>query len=150
MLDAAFVRDNLEAVKENCRNRNVKVDVAGVAAAYDRRRQLIPWHFVANQPPGNHPFGAYFTTLPRGTRNLAQKLRIPKSKTQYVETVARKLGLDAWFFAGNSAALSSQPLHGVLCGCQVQWCSRHTRNREFPGFRRARGPNFVATVSICF
>jgi hypothetical protein len=42
------------------------------------------WHFVAHQPTGSHPFGAYFTTLSRGTRNLAQKLRIPKSKTQYV------------------------------------------------------------------
>src|SRR5437660_12259423 len=41
MLDATFVRENLDAVKENGRNRNVKVDVDGVAAAYDRRRQLI-------------------------------------------------------------------------------------------------------------
>ena len=53
-------------------------------AGYNGIRALIPWHFVASQPPGNHPFGAYFTTLPRGTKNLAQKLRIPKSKTQYV------------------------------------------------------------------
>src|SRR4051794_5017361 len=41
MLDAAFVRQHLEEVKANCRNRNVRVDVDGVAAAYDRRRQLI-------------------------------------------------------------------------------------------------------------
>ena len=27
MLDAQFIRDNLEAVKANCRNRNVKADV---------------------------------------------------------------------------------------------------------------------------
>src|SRR5262245_56046036 len=41
MLDAAFVRENLDVVKENCRNRNVNADVDGLAAAYDRRRQLI-------------------------------------------------------------------------------------------------------------
>src|SRR2546421_7040052 len=41
MLDAAFVRDNLEAVKANCRNRNVKADVDRVAALVDQRRQII-------------------------------------------------------------------------------------------------------------
>ncbi len=41
MLDATFVRENLDAVKENCRNRNVNADVDRVATAYDRRRQLI-------------------------------------------------------------------------------------------------------------
>jgi hypothetical protein len=43
------------------------------------------WHFAASQPPGQHPFGAYFTTLGRTTKNLAQRLRIPKAKI-------------AWFF----------------------------------------------------
>jgi len=41
MLDATFVRENLDAVKEYCRNRNVNADVDRVATAYDRRRQLI-------------------------------------------------------------------------------------------------------------
>ena len=36
MLDAAFIRDNLDAVKANCRNRNVKADVDRVVAP--RRR----------------------------------------------------------------------------------------------------------------
>lgn len=53
-------------------------------AAYNAIRASVVWRFLANQPPGNHPFGAYFTTLPRNTRNLAQRLRIPKSKVQYV------------------------------------------------------------------
>jgi hypothetical protein len=44
------------------------------------RRLALPSPATA----GDHPFGAYFTTLPRGTRNLAQRLRIPKSKLQYV------------------------------------------------------------------
>ncbi len=32
------------------------------------------WLFKASQPPGGHPRGAYFTTLPPGTRNLAKRL----------------------------------------------------------------------------
>src|SRR5215469_9753055 len=41
MLDAAFIRDNLDAVKENCRNRNVKADVDRVVQLDDRRKQLV-------------------------------------------------------------------------------------------------------------
>jgi seryl-tRNA synthetase len=41
MLDATFVHDNLDAVKENCRNRNVKVDLDSFNAAHDRRRQFL-------------------------------------------------------------------------------------------------------------
>lgn len=36
------------------------------------------WRFVASQPPGDHPFGAYFTDLPPTTKNLANRLRIPR------------------------------------------------------------------------
>lgn len=42
------------------------------------------WHFKASQPPGDHPFGAYFTTLPPDTRNLAARLRIPREKVACV------------------------------------------------------------------
>jgi seryl-tRNA synthetase len=41
MLDAAFVRDNLEAVKANCRNRNVKADVDAVVRLDDERKRLV-------------------------------------------------------------------------------------------------------------
>jgi hypothetical protein len=51
--------------------------------AYNAIRSQVVWHFVAAQPPGQHPFGAYFTTLGRTTRNLAQKLRIPKAKIAF-------------------------------------------------------------------
>ncbi len=43
-----------------------------------------PWRFLAAQPPGQHPLGAYFTTLPPSTPNLAQKLRLPRGKIEYV------------------------------------------------------------------
>jgi seryl-tRNA synthetase len=41
MLDAHFIRENLEAVKANCRNRNVKADVDRVVQLDDDRKRLI-------------------------------------------------------------------------------------------------------------
>ena len=52
-------------------------------SGYDAIRSQSVWKFKAGQPPGDHLFGAYFTTLGRGTRNLAQRLGIPKAKIEY-------------------------------------------------------------------
>jgi seryl-tRNA synthetase len=41
MLDAAFIRANLDAVKVNCRNRNVAADVDRVVQLDDERKRLI-------------------------------------------------------------------------------------------------------------
>src|SRR5258708_5599720 len=41
MLDAQFIRDNLEAVKANCRNRNVKADPDQVVRLDSERKKLI-------------------------------------------------------------------------------------------------------------
>jgi seryl-tRNA synthetase len=41
MLDIQFIRDNLEAVKTNCRNRNVKADVDRAIQLDDERRRLV-------------------------------------------------------------------------------------------------------------
>lgn len=54
------------------------------SAGYNAIRSQPVWHFLARKPPGDHPVGAYFTTLPPGTKNLAKKLRIPRSKLAYV------------------------------------------------------------------
>ncbi|GIW82996.1 MAG: serine--tRNA ligase [Gemmatales bacterium] len=40
MLDASFVRENLEAVKQNCRNRHVQADVDRVVQLDDERKRL--------------------------------------------------------------------------------------------------------------
>src|ERR1700676_397551 len=40
MLEAAFIRDNLDAVKANCANRGVKADVDRVVQLDDERRRL--------------------------------------------------------------------------------------------------------------
>jgi seryl-tRNA synthetase len=41
MLDAQFIRDNLEAVRANCQNRNVKVDLDKVVACEEERKKAI-------------------------------------------------------------------------------------------------------------
>jgi hypothetical protein len=51
---------------------------------YNAIKARSPWLFLARKPPGDRPVGAYFTTLDPGTRNLAQRLRIPECKTEYL------------------------------------------------------------------
>src|SRR5438876_817653 len=41
MLDASFVRDNLDAVRANCRNRNVQADVDAVVRLDGERNRLL-------------------------------------------------------------------------------------------------------------
>jgi seryl-tRNA synthetase len=41
MLDAQFIRENLEAVKTNCRNRNVNANVDHVVQLDDERKRLV-------------------------------------------------------------------------------------------------------------
>jgi seryl-tRNA synthetase len=41
MLDAQFIRDNLDAVKTNCKNRNVQADVDRVVQLDDQRKHLV-------------------------------------------------------------------------------------------------------------
>src|SRR5260370_15227131 len=41
MLDAGDIRDNLDAVKTNCRNRNVQADVDRVVQLDDERKGLV-------------------------------------------------------------------------------------------------------------
>ena len=49
MLDAAFIREHLDAVKTNCRNRNVKADVDRVVQLDDERKRLIQQTQVIQQ-----------------------------------------------------------------------------------------------------
>jgi seryl-tRNA synthetase len=49
MLDAAFIRDNLDAVKTNCRNRNVKTDVDRVVQIDDERKRQVQQTQVIQQ-----------------------------------------------------------------------------------------------------
>src|SRR5579884_1870266 len=49
MLDAAFIREHLDAVKANCRNRNVKADVDSVVQLDDERKRLVQQAQVIQQ-----------------------------------------------------------------------------------------------------
>ncbi len=52
-------------------------------AGYNAIASQVIWTFRASKPRGPHPVGAYFTTLGPTTRNLAKRLRIPRSKVDY-------------------------------------------------------------------
>ncbi len=52
MLDTAFIRDNLQAVKDNCVNRGVQADVDRVVALDDERKRLLH-ELQVNQQRGN-------------------------------------------------------------------------------------------------
>jgi seryl-tRNA synthetase len=49
MLDAAFIREHLDAVRANCRNRNVQADVDRVVALDDERKKLTSEEQVIRQ-----------------------------------------------------------------------------------------------------
>lgn len=53
---------------------------------YDAIASQSTWLFKAFKPPGDHPTGAYFTTLPPSTKNLAKRLfvRGGGDKTNFV------------------------------------------------------------------
>jgi hypothetical protein len=51
---------------------------------YNSVRSTVVWRFKASEPPRDHPFGAYFTQLGPGTKNLALRLRIPREKVEFV------------------------------------------------------------------
>jgi hypothetical protein len=53
--------------------------------AYDSIRATVDWCFHAKRPvPRHHPVGAYFTTLPPQTNNLAQRIRVPNEKLTHM------------------------------------------------------------------
>lgn len=53
-------------------------------SGYNGIRSTPDWLFKGSQPPGDHPFGAYFTTYGPETKNLALRLRIPVKKLGHV------------------------------------------------------------------
>lgn len=42
------------------------------------------WLFKAHEPPGNHPPGAYFSSVPPNHARLSRTLMIPLAKLEYV------------------------------------------------------------------
>lgn len=52
-------------------------------AGYKAIRAQPVWVFKISKPPGDHPGGVYFTTLPPETPKLALRLRIPRTKLEF-------------------------------------------------------------------
>jgi hypothetical protein len=52
------------------------------------------WMFEASQPPGNRPFGAYFTRLLPSDNKLAAGTRLPVRKREYVFAFEGSEGLE--------------------------------------------------------
>jgi len=47
-------------------------------------RSQMDWTFKASQPPGDRPYGVYFTTLRIDAPKFSKKTRIPVAKQEYV------------------------------------------------------------------
>lgn len=67
------------------------------------------WVFLARKPPGDHPVGAYFTSLSPKTRHLAKRLRIPRAKLAYRFEISGDDGLRA-LPGGRGAYISYSPV----------------------------------------
>jgi hypothetical protein len=60
---------------------------------FDGIRSARAWRFLVSKPPSEHPKGAYFTDLDESTPFLAMKLRIPRTKIEYVFVFSEDGGL---------------------------------------------------------
>lgn len=76
-------------------------------------RSQVDWLFLAQKPPSDHPFGAYFTNLPPDTINLAKKLRLPKRKLEFVFCFSGSTGL-IQLAGGRGAFIWYSPINYVV------------------------------------
>jgi seryl-tRNA synthetase len=93
MLDIAFVRDNLDAVKLNCRNRNVSADIDRVVQLDDERKRLVQETQVLQQRqnevsqaiPKEKDAAAKQALVQEG-RTLREKVTELVARTKQIET----------------------------------------------------------------
>ncbi|HEV3258756.1 MAG TPA: serine--tRNA ligase, partial [Gemmataceae bacterium] len=86
MLDAAYIREHLDEVKANCRNRNVTADVDRVVQLDEERRKLIQETQVLQQRHNEH------TKLIAREKDKEKKQALVQEGRELREKVA---GLDA-------------------------------------------------------
>jgi len=77
-------------------------------AGFKAIRSQSDWTFKAAQPPGDRPFGAYFTTLRPDAPRFSARTRIPLAKQAFVFEFDGQEGL--------------QPVEGGK-GAYIFWCS---------------------------
>jgi len=89
---------------------------------YNSIRAQPVWVFKVSQPPGDHPLGAYFTTLDPKTPRLAQRLGLPREKLKYVfcfrgsEGLRRLRGGRGQFILYSPQDYTVPPSRQVYCG----------------------------------
>jgi seryl-tRNA synthetase len=96
MLDANYIRENLEAVKANCRNRNVKADVDRIVQIDDERKRLIQETQTIQQRKNEidklmpkEKDGAKKQTLIQEGRTLREKVAALESQAKQVDAELR-------------------------------------------------------------
>jgi len=99
MLDAQFIREHLDEVKANCRNRNVQADVDGVLRLDDERRRIVQvtqtlqqrQNELANKLIPKEKDAARKQTLVQEARKLREQVAELEARVKQVETEQRKL-----------------------------------------------------------
>jgi seryl-tRNA synthetase len=94
MLDAQFIRDNLDAVKTNCRNRNVKADVDRVVQLDDERKRLIQETQTIQQRKNEIDKLIPREKDPAKKQPLIQEGRLLRDKVTALETQSKQIEKD--------------------------------------------------------
>jgi seryl-tRNA synthetase len=94
MLDAQFIRDNLEAVKANCRHRNVQADVDRVVQLDDERKHLVQAAQVKQQRANEVSKFIPKEKAPAKKQELIQEGRKLREEVGALETQLKQLETD--------------------------------------------------------
>src|SRR6516162_8824534 len=91
MLDIHFIRENLEAVKENCKNRGVKADVDRAVELDDQRKRLVQEKQLLEQRQNELPKFIPKEKDPVKKQTLIQEGRTLRERVAEQETQLRNL-----------------------------------------------------------
>src|SRR5713226_1702814 len=82
MLDAQFIREHLDAVKANCRNRNVQADVDRIVRLDDERKRLVQETQVCQQRQNE------IAKLTKGEKDAAKRQALIQEGRELKEKVS--------------------------------------------------------------
>jgi hypothetical protein len=93
------------------------------SSGWNAIRSQPDWTFRATQPPGDRPFGVYFTTLRVDAPLFSKKTRIPVEKQEYVFAFVGTDGLDERDEGKRSFILIS-PTDYVVLGTRQRYAAK--------------------------
>jgi seryl-tRNA synthetase len=116
MLDAHYIREHLDAVKANCRNRNVKADPDRVVQLDDERKRLIQETQTLQQranevakTTGKEKDQAKKLALIQEGRDLRAKVTELEAKAKQIETELRAVLMTIPNMTHPEAPISTDP-----------------------------------------